>query len=272
MNKKNNESPVIVSNVDRMIKYCTGVADEFLARLDRIRYFVAHNLTSGTAHEMILRDFLASFSTGRFGVGQGFICDPTIPDHLTEYRVSKQCDIIVYNRDYPLIHSEGEVKVVWPQSVKLFIEVKTKLNKKEMVNALDNICSAKYVPYMRLTDGLIFAFKSSKVQTIIKHLQQYPNLSIENAPSAILLLDKGVIIHRWTPVEGEISDTYEVRAGNNGEKAIVMAFLLMFFFNILMGSSWGGSGIANMLRRMLEGRTKKISEDFIIGDSRQVPA
>ena len=105
-----------------------GSADEFLARLNRIRSFVPeHNLTSGTANEMLLRNFLSEYSSGKFALGQGFICEPTIPDRATHHLVSKQCDIIIYDRDYQLVHSEGEVKVVWPQAVRMVIEVKTKL-------------------------------------------------------------------------------------------------------------------------------------------------
>ena len=77
------------SSIERMIQYCSGIAGEFEARLNRIRAFVPdHNLTSGTANEMILRDFLASLSTGHYTVGQGFICNPTASDS-----VSKQCDM-----------------------------------------------------------------------------------------------------------------------------------------------------------------------------------
>ena len=262
-----NQTQIPLPNVDRMIRYCTGVADEFLARLNRIRSFVPeHNLTSGTANEMLLRDFLSEYSNGKFALGQGFICDPTIPDQATHHLVSKQCDIIVYNRDYPLVHSEGAVKVVWPQAVRMVIEIKTKLNKKDLFDALDNICAAKQVAYMNLTHGLIFAFKSSTTQTIVKHLREYDKeLSINHSPTAILLLDRGTIIHRWNPVESD-NEIYQVREGVNGKKAVVMAFLVMFFFDILLEGLFGGSSISNMLRRMLEYRTISVLEDFKIGE------
>ena len=78
-------------NVGSLIKYGQGIAEEFKARRNRIRNFVTdHNLTSGTANEMILRDFLASLSPRRYTVGQGFICNPTRPS-----QVSRQCDILV---------------------------------------------------------------------------------------------------------------------------------------------------------------------------------
>ena len=79
-------------NVERMLQYCSGIADEFAARMNRVRNYVTkHNLTSGTANETILRNFLTKLSSGRYRIGQGFICDPTTPD-----AVSRQCDILVY--------------------------------------------------------------------------------------------------------------------------------------------------------------------------------
>jgi hypothetical protein len=264
----NGEFSVELPNVDRMIEYCTGIANEFLARLNRIRSFIPeHNLTSGTANEMILRNFLSEFSMGKYAVGQGFISDPTIPSQATGHTVSKQCDIIVYDRDCPLVHSEGEVKVVWPRSVKMFIEVKTNLNNaKTTAEALENICIAKRVPYMNRTPGLIFAFKSSRVKTVVEYLREYPQkLSPEDSPIAVLLLEKGAIIHRWSPV-GPESAAYEVRRGHVDEKATVMAFLVMFYFDILMTNTFLGSSIVNMLRDMLEYRTNKILDDFMIGD------
>jgi hypothetical protein len=78
------------SDIERMIQYCSGIASEFKAKLDRIRTFVPdHNLTSGTANEIMLRDFLSRLSAERYRVGQGFICAPTASDS-----VSKQCDIL----------------------------------------------------------------------------------------------------------------------------------------------------------------------------------
>lgn len=265
---ESDEQSIDLENVDRMIDYSTGIANEFLARLNRIRSFVTeHNLTSGTANEMILRNFLAEFSTGKFAVGQGFVCHPAIPNQLSKNFVSKQCDIIVYNRDYPLVHTEGDVKVVWPHSVQLLVEVKTNLRKRDLVDALANINAAKKIPYMRLTPGMIFAFQSSRVETIVKHLREYKTkMSVEYYPVAFLLLDKGTIIHRWIPSKSEVTEVYQVRKGHNNGKAVVMAFLMMSFFDIVMGNLAGGSEVANMINRMLEYRTYSAGEDFKIGE------
>lgn len=250
------------SSIERMVQYCSGIAGEFEAKLDRIRDFVPdHKLTSGTANEMILRDFLSHLSAGRYKVGQGFICAPTALDS-----VSKQCDILVYDHhNYPLVHSEGEVVLVFPQAAKMVIEVKTRLNKGALQKALENIRAAKQLNHT--INGIVFSFKSLRQQTVINHLQQYPErIPMEYAPIAILLFDRGVIIHRWPGTElGGGENLYEVRASNDGDSAVVVAFLLLLFYDVQMQGVWGGASIMNMMQRILEDRTEKLDENVIIG-------
>jgi hypothetical protein len=247
-----------------MVQYCSGIASEFEARLNRVRTFIPdHNLTSGTANEIILRGFLARFSAGQYRVGQGFICDPTASD-----LVSKQCDILVYDcHNYPLVHSEGEVVLIFPQAAKMVIEVKTRLNKKDLKDALENIRVAKQLN--STINGVVFAFKSCRQKTVIKHLQQYAEqLPMQHAPIAILLFDRGVIINRWPGTEsGGGENLYQVRASKDGSNAIVIAFLHLLFFDVQMQEVWGGAGIANMMRRMLEDGTDKIAENVQIGSA-----
>ena len=250
------------SSIERMVQYCSGIANEFEARLNRIRTFVPdHNFTSGTANEVILRDFLARRSTGRYKVGQGFICAPTASDSA-----SKQCDILLYDRhNYPLVHSEGEVVLVFPQAAKMVVEVKTRLNKNALKDAMENIRTAKQLNYA--INGVIFAFESLRQETIIKHLQQYPEqLLMRHTPIAILLLNRGVIIHRWPGTElGGGENLYEVRASKDKDNAIVVAFLLLLFFDVQMQGVWGGAKIMNMMQQMLEDRTDKLAENIQVG-------
>ncbi len=219
-------------DIQNLITYCNSRADEFKARLNRIRSFVPnHNLTSGTANEMILRNFLSELSPGRYNVGQGFICDPTRSD-----KVSKQCDIIVYDQiDFPLVHSEGEIKIVWPNSVKIIIEVKTKLDKKSLYKAINNISSARKLdPNNRLSNndpfnqmiGVIFAFNSIRAKSLIKHLVEYPEvIEINNAPHIIFLFNSNTIILPSDP--WETKKTYEViKIQDNG---VIITYLLLIF-------------------------------------------
>jgi hypothetical protein len=256
----------MTTSSDKIIEYCLGVALEFEARVNRMRVFVRHNLSSGNANEIILREFLSSHTSGNYHVGQGFICT------LAEMgRASKQCDILIYNQnDYPLIHSDGPIKIVWPESARMVIEVKTKFDKNEIETALENIKSAKELN--RQVVGIIFAFNSPKISTIAKNLQkyQYP-LDNDLLPDAILLFDKGVIIHRWGIARyhdiesGANPNAHAVRVGKGSNKsAVVVTFLLLIFLDIVSNMDYV-TNAKNMLIDLIKKYTDKEIDDIFIG-------
>ncbi len=242
-----------------MLQYCSGIAHEFASRRNRVRNFVTnHNLSSGTANETILRNFLAQMSSGRYKVGQGFIYQSS-----ESIKVSKQCDIMVYDhQDYPLVHSESGIDIVFPEAARMVIEVKTKLTSKNLKDALENIASAKSINFS--INGVVFAFQSLKESTIIENLRIYAkDLDIHQAPIAILILDKGIIIHRWPGTElGGLSNTFCIRKSKN---EMVIAFLLLHFFDVEMQGIWGGAAIQNLLQKMLDEHTTQYDADIIIG-------
>lgn len=254
--------------IDNILKYCLSIAQEFQARMNRMRTFVKHNLSSGTANEIILREFLATHSSGDYQVGQGFICNPVEAD-----KVSKQCDILIFDQNrYPIVYSDGPIKVVWPEAVRMVIEVKTNFNKDDIETALENIQSAKSI-YPHLY-GVVFAFQSpSNLETVLEHLANYPTrITSDNGPTAILLLDKGIIIHSWgwerrrdfekspeTP-----HDTFAVRVGK--DNSVVVAFLLLLFYDAI-GQPAGvfHADMVNMLMQMFTHYMDSVCNDIFIG-------
>lgn len=243
-----------MTHADTLLKYCMSIAQEFDARLNRIRVFVKHNLTSGTANEIILRDFLAIHSPKNFFVGQGFICDPS-----QENKVSKQCDILVYQQSsYPVVYEDGAIKVVWPDSAKLVIEVKTSLSGKEIKSATENIESARKVSIT--AHGIIFAFNSARLVTVLKHVKnQLSDASSNHYPIAILLFDKGVIMHQT----GEPT-IFSVRKAkpDSDKNAVVVTYLLLVFFDSVWKSHRGthGADIHTILKEMLDKYTDEIEK------------
>ena len=257
------------TRADNFVKYCVSIAKEFQSRISRMRVFVKNNLASGTANEIILREFLAKHASGNFHVGQGFICDPSESNV-----VSKQCDILVYSQNhYPVVYSEGSIKVVWPESVAMVVEVKTNFTKKDILSALDNIASAQQL--RQFLTGVIFAFRSPKLETVVSHLQSYHHNTDPNyLPTAILLLDKGIIIHSWgwsrqrdfDVAEDKTSKLkmYAVRSGKKDKGAVVVTFLLLLFFQA-MEIGLLESEFINMLLEMLDEYTEKKFPDIDIG-------
>ena len=247
------------SSVERMLQYCSSIADEFEARLNRVgSYVTKHNLSSGTTNETILRNFLSQLSSGQYRIGQGFICNPAAPN-----AVSKQCDILLYDyKNYPLVYSESGIDIIFPQAAKMVIEVKTQLRTNDLKQALANIESAKQLNYT--INGIVFAFKSPKEQTTIHSLQVFSqSLNAHTAPIAVLLLDKGLIIHRWPGTElGGTSNVFFVR---KSKKSAVIAFLLLLYYDVQLQSVWGGASIMKLFQEMLESQTSRFSDDIPLG-------
>jgi hypothetical protein len=239
---------------DKLVGYCVGIAQEFQARINRIQVFVKHNLTSGSANEDILRDFLIKHTPGAFQVGQGFVCNP-----LQENSVSRQCDILVYDQNrHPVVYEDGPVKIVWPDSVRMIIETKTRFQKSDIKAAIENIASAKVVKRIQEDQvdftGFIFAFHSVGLETVKKHLERCLALvPKENRPDAILLFDKGIIIRR-SPETNRYGIEKTVDDRHKG--AIVLTFLLLHFFDVVWGHV--GIGIAEVLRQMQIKHTKRV--------------
>lgn len=261
------ETP-LPNRADRMIAYCMTIAEEFQSRINQMQVFVKHNLSSGNANEIILREFLAMHAPGNVHVGQGFICDPT-----EDNKVSRQCDILIYDQShYPVVYADGPVKVVWPDAARMVIEVKTNFNKEDITSALENINEAKRLNHQLV--GLIFAFKSPRLSTVLKHLQAYEKqVEPDNGPTAVFLLDKGIIIHCWKlsrmrdlglrPID-EMPNTYAVRVGKGNKSAIVITFLLFLFFQaVSSGLDWAFT--ANMLLDMIEEHSEREEPDIHIG-------
>jgi hypothetical protein len=228
----------VPTKADKLIDYCKGIAQEFQSRRGRMEYFVKkHNLTTGNANENILREFLSKHAPGAYTVGQGFLCNP-----LEDNEVSRQCDILIFDHTrHPLVYSDGPVSIVWPRAARMIIEVKTNFYKEDIKTALENILAAKRLnPDLR---GVIFAFQSpAKLSTVIGHLRNFTTAT--NAPTAILLLDKGIVIHNWWWLrhrelstdfllkDSPIEYSYGVRSSQRGldAQALVLVFLLFQFF------------------------------------------
>lgn len=254
-------------NPEKLISYCEKMAEEFQARLSRIESFVKHNLTSGTANETILREFLSKHSPASFFVGEGFICDL-----FESGEASKQCDILVYEQDnIPLVYSEGTIKVVLPRSATMVVEVKTSFNKKDIHSAIRNIESSKKLN-QRIT-GIIFAFKSNSVNAIKKSLESYPDeIAESHLPSVILLFDKNIIIHRWSwqrnkELESNPNANYisfSIRKTNKEKKGLIIICLLLLLFESTT-TVFYNADVINLLLQVFDKYTEIVDTDVIIG-------
>jgi len=98
-----------------------GLTQEFLARIRRVSLFLRHPFLEGAAHENILREFLRSYLPEPLGVSRGAIWD------VAQQVSSGECDILIYDRRFPVAFRETDFVVVIPEAVLAAIEVKTVL-------------------------------------------------------------------------------------------------------------------------------------------------
>ena len=90
----------------------------------------------GMYREKIIREFLAPFLPTRLGIGSGFII-------TAANNISTQCDIIIYDREHTPVIENGEQRFFPVECVVGVIEVKSKLTKSKLKEALIKLSSIK---------------------------------------------------------------------------------------------------------------------------------
>ncbi len=274
------KKPMAENEEHPLISYCRSVAEEFNSRLNRVRNFVTnHNLTSGNANESILRDFLALHSPANFEVASGFICNLFPQDETPT--ASKQCDILVFDRaKYPLVFSEGTLRFVNHRSVRMVVEVKTKLDSvDEIISAIENIASVRnIVPREDVEDEgnnpynferrtfFIFAFNSLKQDKMIEHFHSHLQKPHSQNPTAIFLFEEEVIIYQqfnWlNNKEGDVK--YNIVKANK-EDIITFLFLSFLYSVGDYKDQWYQFQLWGLVGGWLEREGNIIAEDIVFG-------
>ena len=175
---------------------------------------VWHNASVGMLREKIVKNILLPYLPDCYGISSGLCVD-------SKETKSKQLDIIIYDKIYSYRLPFDDDFIVFPcESVYGNIEVKTNLNSHTLKESVENVLSLKKLQREAATEfdltprcelrigekklgttknsyfGVVFAFESSSVQTIIENLSQlkYDNSSL--LPDLIILLDKETVIFK----------------------------------------------------------------------------
>ena len=114
---------------DTLIKrYSTSVIKDFIERAKDLKE-LKHELTKGELKELFVSRVLRSFLPSQFDIGSGIVVN-------SEGQNSRQTDIIIYdNRILPPFIREQNIGVFPAHSVIATVEIKTTLNKKELMKA-----------------------------------------------------------------------------------------------------------------------------------------
>ncbi len=116
---------------------------EMIEKLLLARYDVSknasHAVNKGTAREFFMKDFLMEHLSRLVGIGQGEIINADT--HANDLR--NQQDIVIYRRDFPRIRFGGEINGFLAESIIATIEVKSKLDKDDIRQAISAAYRAK---------------------------------------------------------------------------------------------------------------------------------
>jgi len=218
-------------------EYWETVGDAFFKASKVISTIVKHNVTIGSAREILVRNFLRKFVPKRFGIVTGFVIGQ-------DGTPSSQQDVIVYDsHNFSPLYCEGELAVVPADAVVYCIEVKSTLDKKRLFEAINNSLSVRRIAPRCYQS--IFAFESRLTlkriaENCCEFLKSAHNLSDElyisktcPAINTITVLNRGSILW-WSSkyqanrsaCDGEF--TFEVPRKRRNEKFVLGAQLAMW--------------------------------------------
>ena len=211
---------------------------------------ILHNGSKGTVRENIVNKVIRPFLPACYGLSGGEAFD-------SEGNTSKQLDLVVYDSVFSYIIQYIDNYIQIPcESIYGNIEIKSFLNKDELMKAIDNIKSMKSLkregthswtvtPLVSIkinglpdnTDrnpyfGIIFAYDSVEALTVLNYLE---NLDIPSnlLPNAIVLYSKRTIIFQATDsnIEGFPSNDFNKYVMLNcGEETLAVFIGLLINF------------------------------------------
>lgn len=186
-----------------------------------------HNGSKGTVRENIINKVIRPFLPACYGLSGGEAFD-------NEGNTSKQLDLVVYDSVFSYIIPYIDNYIQFPcESIYGNIEIKSLLNKDELIKAIDNIKSMKGLkrkgthswtvtplvsiqvnglpndndrnPYF----GIIFAYDSVEASTVLDYLKKI-DIPSNLLPNAIVLYSKKTIIMQATDsnIEGFPSNNF----------------------------------------------------------------
>lgn len=116
------------------IEFHKSTTKELLAIKDRVRNLINHWGEDGRYKEAVLKTVIERFLPERFKIATGFVAASTTD--RSNHNASNQLDIIIYDKNYPVLFKEGDFVVVTADSVIGIIEVKANLENQNINTVL----------------------------------------------------------------------------------------------------------------------------------------
>jgi uncharacterized protein DUF6602 len=177
---------------------------------------IPHRGAKGSEAEDLMKVFLSKHLPKRFAVGSGFIIDK-------RNNVSKQTDVVIYDAfNCPVYRASDDAAIFPSDNVAAVVEVKSRLDKDQLISACENIRATKRLaktpipddlPFLVQTQtlGCLFAYNSAiSLDTITNHYREFlsnEGFNTVDQVDIIAVLDTGIITfvaqpkgHDWTMV------------------------------------------------------------------------
>lgn len=235
-----------------------------------------HNLSRGIIGEEILRNFLSSILPQNIKVSQGFV--------ENHEKVSRQCDIIIYDRNYPKpIYSFGQTEIVPAQAVKAVIEVKTNISASRFGKVLKDF---KELGAIGVANKYLFLYSSPTTKSLKKYFfltnpnnetkeracVQYDHGDERLLPNAIIGLDKNIYFQQ-DYVQDQNNDcfgyaAYQIKDGYGGDSYVsVLQWFIRSIFDDIKSNPM--NEVTNLYHTKLsdEDINKDEMQDFKLSDA-----
>lgn len=199
---------VLENNTINPEEFQKSITEELKVIQNRVRNLIgnANWGEEGRYKEAILKNTIKKFVPENIGIGTGFIVNKSNGN----IEISKQIDIIVYNKNYPLLFSEGDFLITTPENVKGIIEVKTNLDSSKIKETISKSASNGEIIKQNIFNG-IFVFNYS--EKIENNIVESIELVLKESKGIVnhICLGENYFIKLWKENEINKYSIYEIK-------------------------------------------------------------
>ena len=160
------------------ISFHLSTGKELLALKDRVRNLVPHWGEDGRYKEAVLKTVIKRFLPEKYSIASGFVVKQTV--ERDQHEASKQIDIIIYDKAFPVLFKEGDFVILTPDAVCAIIEVKTNMKNLNIYGVLETANN---------NGRFILDGKSDKRTPLFNGIFSFEGISVEDLPDLKTTID-----------------------------------------------------------------------------------
>ena len=136
------------------LQYLRSLSEELLVQANRVRSLIGdrHWLSDGHHKEYLLMELLGRHVPSSYSLSRGFVVSPRYPDNI-----SKELDILISDSSiFTPLFQQGDLSVIFPESLSAIVSVKTTLCRAEIVSVLEGVESIARFHHEIPTDNYVW--------------------------------------------------------------------------------------------------------------------